>query len=737
MDTVNTRFKWEEATGAAKYIADRHYEGLLEGRFYRSSCPRGRIKSVTLPSLPDGYHIFGADDVPGQNVLPIVEIDWPAFADQEVRFVGQVIYLVVGPAPDVVDSLLNEIHVDYEPLTPAYTINESKALKDGAIHADNNVLDTHMLTKGDIEAGFANAVTIIEETCSTNYQEHIYLETQGAVCYPQDGKVVLEGSMQCPWYVHHTMAVVLGHDNVRAIQCPTGGGFGGKEDFPDVLAAPLAVAVEKLQQPIRLIFERGEDIATTSKRHPVTFHYKTGVDANGKIVAMDIKFDVNAGAYLSLSGIVLQRTITTATNVYDIPNVRVEGHAWATNTVPTGAFRGFGSPQNCFCMETHIHHVAKEVDADPVTFKQQHMLTSQSQSLTGAEIFGELVLDEMLQKVLDMSDYQRKFAEFNLSKESHLDHGIGKSTGKNNGIGLAIFQHGCGFAGDLEDTLVRAKVKLVKEPDGTVQILASNTDIGQGLSLTFRKIVADTLNKTIDLVQIAVPDTGIVPDSGPTVASRSILIVGYILEKAAKKLQKMWLEGESQEIVEVYCKPDYHQWNQDTYQGNAYQATSYGANVVEVEVDMATGEAEITGAWAVYDIGKAIDGTIFRGQIEGGLVQALGYGSCEKLELTQDGVFAQRSMADYVIPTALDVPAIGSALVDNPYPYGPNGAKGGGELTHNGGAAAFAAAVENAIGVPFSSIPVTPEKVCEALADGKSTHIKTISAGNGEPINED
>ncbi|MGR5128579.1 xanthine dehydrogenase family protein molybdopterin-binding subunit [Photobacterium swingsii] len=737
MDTVNTRFKWEEATGAAKYIADRHYEGLLEGRFYRSSCPRGRIKSVTLPSLPDGYHIFGADDVPGQNVLPIVEIDWPAFADQEVRFVGQVIYLVVGPDPDVVDSLLNEIHVDYEPLTPAYTINESKALKDGAIHADNNVLDTHMLTKGDIEAGFVNAVTIIEETCSTNYQEHIYLETQGAVCYPQDGKVVLEGSMQCPWYVHHTMAVVLGHDNVRAIQCPTGGGFGGKEDFPDVLAAPLAVAVEKLQQPIRLIFERGEDIATTSKRHPVTFHYKTGVDANGKIVAMDIKFDVNAGAYLSLSGIVLQRTITTATNVYDIPNVRVEGHAWATNTVPTGAFRGFGSPQNCFCMETHIHHVSKEVDADPVTFKQQHMLTSQSQSLTGAEIFGELVLDDMLQKVLDMSDYQRKFAEFNLSKESHFDHCIGKSTGKNKGIGLAIFQHGCGFAGDLEDTLVRAKVKLVKEPDGTVQILASNTDIGQGLSLTFRKIVADTLNKSIDLVQIAVPDTGIVPDSGPTVASRSILIVGYILEKAAKKLQKMWLEGESQEIVEVYCKPDYHQWNQDTYQGNAYQATSYGANVVEVEVDMATGEAEITGAWAVYDIGKAIDGTIFRGQIEGGLVQALGYGSCEKLELTQDGVFAQRSMADYVIPTALDVPAIGSALVDNPYPYGPNGAKGGGELTHNGGAAAFAAAVENAIGVPFSSIPVTPEKVCEALADGKSTQIKTISAGNGEPINED
>ncbi|AJR09148.1 xanthine dehydrogenase [Photobacterium gaetbulicola] len=737
MDTVNTHFKWEEATGAAKYIADRHYEGLLEGRFYRSSCPRGRIKSVTLPTLPDGYHIFGADDVPGQNVLPIVEIDWPAFADQEVRFVGQVIYLVVGPDPDVVDELLNEIDVEYAPLEPAYTIEQSKALKDGAIHADDNVLDTHRLHKGDIEAGFAQAVTIIEETCSTGYQEHIYLETQGAVCYPQDGKVVLEGSMQCPWYVHHTMAVVLGHDNVRAIQCPTGGGFGGKEDFPDVLAAPLAVAVEKLQQPIRLIFERGEDIATTSKRHPVTFHYKTGVDADGKIVAMDIKFDVNAGAYLSLSGIVLQRSITTATNVYDIPNVRVEGHAWATNTVPTGAFRGFGSPQNCFCMETHIHHVAKQLGADPVAFKQRHFLTAESHSLTGAEIFGDLVLDEMLHKVLDMSDYHRKFNEYTRQDGSQAE--------RRKGIGLAVFQHGCGFAGDLEDTLVRAKVKLLKGSDGNVQILASNTDIGQGLSLTFRKIVADTLGKPLEEIQLAVPDTGIVPDSGPTVASRSILIVGYILEKAAKKLKKSWVEGEDQEITEVYCKPDYHQWDQNTYQGNAYQATSYGANVVEVEVDMATGEADITGAWAVYDIGRAIDSTIFRGQIEGGLVQALGYGSCEKLEMTQDGVFAQRSMADYVIPTALDVPAIGSDLVDNPYPYGPNGAKGGGELTHNGGAAAFVAAVENAIGVPLSSIPVTPEKVCEALArrsdepsaQQREGQVKGSGPGNGAPIDED
>ncbi|MFT5880320.1 MAG: CO/xanthine dehydrogenase Mo-binding subunit [Moritella sp.] len=706
MEKLNTEFKWSEATGEAKYIADRHYEGRLEGRFYRSSCPRGLIKAVVIPELPEGYHLFGANDVPGQNALPIVEIDWPAFAENEVRYVGQIIFLLVGPKPDVIEQLLQQIKVDYTPLQPAYTVAQSHALIDGAIHGTDNVFDTHSLNKGDIDAGFAQAVTIIEETCNTGYQEHIYLETQGLVGYPEAGKIVIEGSMQCPWYVHHCMAVVLGHDHVRAIQCPTGGAFGGKEDYPDVLAGPLAIAVQKLQQPIRIILERKEDIAFTSKRHPAEFRYRTGIDAQGNIVAMDVKFDINCGAYLSLSGIVLQRSLTTVTNVYDIPNVRAEGHAWATNTVPTGAFRGFGSPQTCFCIETHLNHVAKQLGEDPAAFKQRHFLTSDSTSLTGGKIFGELVLDKMFTRINELSDYKNKTAHF---AQQPAD------ARKRSGIGMAIFQHGCGFAGDLEDTLVRGKVRLVKQADGAVHILASNTDMGQGLSLTFCKIVADTLNIPLERVYYAAPDTGKVPDSGPTVASRSIVIVGYLLEKAAQRLLAKWIDGEYQEIEELYRKPDYHVWNQDTYQGNAYQVTSYGVNVVQVDVDLATGESTITGVWAVYDIGRAIDGKVFQGQIDGGLVQALGYGSCEKMELTSDGVFAQKSMADYVIPTALDVPSIESDLIDNPYPFGPNGAKGGGELTHNGGAAAFTAAVENAINKPFSSIPVTPEKVCEAL----------------------
>lgn len=210
-----------------------------------------------------------------------------------------------------------------------------------------------------------------------------------------------------------------------------------------------------------------------------------------------------------------------------------------------------------------MSHIAKQLGEDPAVFKHRHFLKSDSTSLTGAKIFGDLVLDEMLERILSLSDYNTKVA-LNAFQPDINEQCLG--SGKRKGIGLAVFQHGCGFAGDLEDTLVRARVRVIKLADGTVQILASNTDIGQGLSLTFRKIVADTLNRPLDTIQLAVPDTGIVPDSGPTVASRSILIVGYLLEKAAQKLQLNWQEGEQQEIEEVYRKPDYHVWDQSTYQ---------------------------------------------------------------------------------------------------------------------------------------------------------------------------
>ncbi|WP_112353491.1 xanthine dehydrogenase family protein molybdopterin-binding subunit [Shewanella benthica] len=723
MNRDKTQFKWQEATGDAKFIADRHFDNLLEGRLFRSSCPRGKIESIKLPDLPEGYFVFGAKDVPGRNVLQMVEADWPVFADDEVRYLGQIILLVVGPEIKVLEQILDTIHVEYQPLTPAFTLPDSQNLIDGAIHGQDNKFDSHSINRGDVNSGFAQAEHIFEETLSTSYQEHMYLEPQGMVGYPQDGKIVIEGSMQCPWYVHHCISVVLGHNKVRVIQATTGGGFGGKEDYPDVLAGALCVAVERVGQPIRLILPRSEDIAFTSKRHPIDFHYRTGVDKQGKIVAMEVKIDINSGAYLSLSGIVLQRAITSCINVYEIDNVRVDATAWATNTSPNGAFRGFGSPQTCFGIETHLSHVAKHLGLEPADFKHDHLLNTDSTTLTGASIFGDLVLEQMYEQICEASDYHKKAKAYRQQSNK---------SDKLKGIGLAMFQHGCGFAGDLEDTLVKAKVRLVKGADNEVEIQVSNTDLGQGLSLTFCQIVADALKVPLTSVRLARADTGVVPDSGPTVASRSIVIVGYLIEVAAKKLADIWIKGTEQCVEEDYKKPSYHKWDQEKFEGNAYQVTSYGMNVVEIELDPATGETEITGLWAVYDVGHAIDEMVFKGQIDGGFVQALGYGSLERMTLDSEGKFQQTTMADYVIPTSMDVPAISSALVDNPYKYGPKGAKGGGELTHNGGAAAYCAAVESAIGLPISSIPITPEVVCDLLYGAKKQCLGNMTVTSGK-----
>lgn len=706
METIDRHFKWPEATGKAKFIADRRFDNVLHARLYHSDCPRGAIVGATLPKMPNGYYLFGAEDVKqGENFIPNVTNDLPAFADKEVRFVGQIVYLLVGPDPSVLADLLSQIKVEYDTKPPVFNLEDAKAQLGGPILEKDNVFDQHQIFKGDIDKGFASAVKVIEETVSTGYQEHVYIEPQGVVGYWKDGKVCIEGSMQCPYYVHHAVSTILGHNDVRVIQATTGGGFGGKEDQPDIIAAPVALAVQKLKQPVRLILDREEDIAFTSKRHPLTYHYRTGIDADGRIVAMDIDIEVNGGAYFTLSGIVLQRAMTTATNVYDFPNVRVNGKAYALNTVPNGAFRGFGSPQNCFCMETHMAHIAAQLDRDPLEFKTEHLLNNDSHSLTGAKMHQPLVLNQMLERICEMSNYHNKNRSLASAEDQHTAHGIG----------LALVQHGCGFAGDLEDLLVKAKVTLSKDAQDQVYIHASNTDIGQGVSYTFRQIVAQTLSLPMEQVHCCVADTDNVPNSGPTVASRSIVICGYLLEKAAERMRDNWRAGEADSIDEIYVKPEYHQWDQVNFVGNAYQATSYGVNAVEVAVNKATAEITITGAWAVYDIGKAINPQIFRGQIDGGLVQALGYGYCEKLELAEDGSYKQKTMADYVIPTTLDVPTIGSDLVDNPYEFGPLGAKGGGELTHNGGAAALVAAVEHAIGKPIQSIPVTPEHLMEVM----------------------
>ncbi|OQY32391.1 MAG: hypothetical protein B6241_11210 [Spirochaetaceae bacterium 4572_59] len=697
----------DKAKGAMEYLADLFPVSPLHGRFFYSTIPRGRIKSVELPDLAEGYHIFGAKDVPGKNGIQMVQDDWPVFAEKEIRFIGQIIFLIVGADKAEILRIRDAIRVEYEEETPCYSLEDSEALYGGVQHGDDNIFTQFEVNHGDAASLFEKADRILENDYYTGYQEHVYLEPQSLFAHWENDSIVIHASSQCPFYIRHSITGVLGlpEENIRVIQTPTGGAFGGKEHFPDVLACPLGVAVYHLKQPISLILDRKEDLAFSVKRHPSATHIRTALDKNGNILAMDIDQRLDGGAYESCSMVVLQRAVFTATNVYNFPHVHVQGRAFCTNKVPSDAFRGFGAPQAVFAMECHMNFLAFELGMDPLEIREPYLLVQGDKTVTDGRIHETVILPELTERILEMSDYKRKLEAY--------------KTEPCKGIGFSYFLHGCGFTGSGEQDLIKARIRIVKTTDDLVRVSASNVEMGQGLITTFCKIASETLGISLDRVQYMTPDTGDVPDSGPTVASRSITIVGYLVKKGCEKLKEQWKSGEEQTIFQDYVPSSYTvPWDNVALTGDAYPAYSWGANVVEIEVDPITFEIETKGIWGTYDVGVPIDRRIVEGQIQGGMIQALGYSNLEKLEV-KDGRYRQATLADYMIPTSMDFPPMECDVLDNPYDYGPFGAKGVGEMVFNGGAPAFTAAVCQAVDAEIDEIPVLPETLMELKDEGR------------------
>jgi CO/xanthine dehydrogenase Mo-binding subunit len=391
------------------------------------------------------------------------------------------------------------------------------------------------------------------------------------------------------------------------------------------------------------------------------------------------------------------------TGVYNIPAIKAIGKVMVTHTVPTGAYRGFGAPQSFFGIEMLMTHIAKQIGKSPLELKKEYLVKQLDPTATRGRFSYPIILPEMIERVEELSDYIRKYEEYQ------------NQTGRyRKGIGMSLFLHGCGFTGSAEKDYIRSIVRLVKHPDDTIEILASNTDMGQGLKTTFSKVVAKVLDIPVSQIIITNPDTDRVPNSGPTVASRSLMVVGKLLERAALKLKADYKTGEYQMIEEHYIHPEMIPWDINTFTGDAYPTYSWGLNVVEVEVDMLLAQTRLLGVWGIFDVGHAIDEIIMKGQMEGGMLQGLGYASSEKMENVK-GRIPQASMTDYIIPGAMDTIPFVTELMDNPYEGGPFGAKGAGELTILGSAPAYAEAVEVAVGTKLHFVPVTPEKLLELI----------------------
>lgn len=683
--------------GSALYVDDHVVEGMLHGRLLHSAKARAVLKEVQLPEIPDGYYIVDKNDVTGENKVQIVLDDTPVFADKTVEYVGDPILMVVGEDLKVVERILGEIVVVYEEEVPVLNMKESET-----------VFFEYSYAKGDVDQVLKDADRVFVETFQTGYQEQAYLETQGMIAYPHDDRMTVRGSLQCPYYVHGAVVKALGYDvdGVQIIQDVTGGGFGGKEAYPSILASQVAVAAKKAGKPVKVIFDRREDMEFTSKRHPSLCTYTVALK-NGEITGMDIDVIFNGGAYTTLSAVVLQRGLICANGVYRLENLRVRGRAVKTNTVPCGAYRGFGAPQTFFAVEMIMNHIAKELGVSSLELREKYIVAQGDATSTSGKYHFHVPLPEMIQRIDELTNYREKRKSYENQNGRYRK-----------GIGMSMFFHGCGFTGSGERDKIKAVARIRKNADDTVEVLASNSDIGQGLKTTFCKVVADTLGIPLDRVYIENPDTDRVPDSGPTVASRSLMTVGELLRRAAKRLKAEWKSGEEQMIEEHFVEPDFViPFDMDQFQGDAYPTYSWSVNAIEVEVDTLTAETKVLGAYGIFDVGVPIDMNIIQGQMQGGFLQGIGYASMEQMDYNEKGMIRNNSYSDYIIPTSVDVPNMVTEIMNNPYTHGPYGAKGAGELPLVGAAPAYVDAMENALGVNLYKAPFTQEDTMKVLQE--------------------
>ena len=692
--------------GWAEYVGDYDvsYTGrkILCGKLLRSTRAKARVLSVSVPPLPAGYWYVDASDVPGDNSVGTSADDMPVFCRGTVEYIGEPIGMVAGPDEKVVRELLKGITVEYA---------ESEPVIDFRISAE--CFFDHEYGHGDVEQAFAEADKVYEEEFSTGRQDHAYLEPQGMTAEPEEGGgMFVHGSLENVYRVRDAVARALGvgTSGVHVLQDVTGGGFGGKEDFPSVLGCQTAVAARKCGKPVRCVFDRREDLEFTPKRHPSICRYRAAV-RDGRVTAVDAEIRFDAGAYPTLSDAVLRRGMIAAHGVYDIPNIHVTGRAVKTNTVPCGAFRGLGTLQTFFAVETFMSHIAQDLGEDTAAFKARHFAKQGGITSTQGRYRFPVPLSAMLEKIDGMSGLRRKHDGYSRPQTGRYRRGIGFA---------AVFQ-GAGFSGAGERDRVKAVVKLHKYPGGKVEVLVSDGDSGQGSRTAFPKIVAHELDIPIETVYYDQPDTARVPDSGSAAASRSEMIVGELLRRAAFKLRGIWKNGAEQEVEERYREPDFMiPFSADRFEGDAYPDYSWAIAAVEVEVDTCTGLTKILGAYGCFDAGTPADCNIAVGRMEGGLLQGLGCASIERMAPDGKGRIRNNRFTDYLIPTAVDVPNLAVELYNEENPGGPYGAKDADELPAAVPAPAYIEAVEMALGGAkkhsLSFIPFGPEDVMNELS---------------------
>jgi len=736
----------DKVTGRAQYIDDITLPGMLYGATVRSTIPRGKIKNIVFaPDFPwQEFIVVSAKDIPGANCVALIGDDQPCLADGMVNHPEEPILLLAHANRHILPKAVAAIAIEYEPLPAIFTIDDSERQAE-IIWGRDNIFKTFLVEKGNVDGIWAKADHIVEGEYFTGAQEQLYIENNGMIAsFDRERGVTVWGSMQCPYYVHKALMKLfhLPEDKVRVVQTETGGAFGGKEEYPSMIACHAALLAMKSGKPVKIIYDRAEDMAATTKRHPSRTRHRTAMTRDGKILGGEIDFVVDGGAYATLSSVVLSRGTIHAGGPYYWPNIRIRAKAVATNAPPHGAFRGFGAPQSLFAMERQMDRIAAALGISPIEIRRRNFLKPGETTTTEQVIREPIDLNKLLDRALALSGYHAKREKFQHENEDRIDTGRNQRLTCKKGIGLAAFLHGAGFTGSGERYLASV-VGVEGCADGHVRVLVSSTEFGQGTKTVLCQIAAEALGLPYDDIDIADADTKAVPNSGPTVASRTVMVVGKLVQSAAHGIRETLVasrylrdsyspnefrtacanyvaeRGELKSWSRYQPPPNIF-WDDEKYRGEAYAAYAWAIYVAEVTVDLTTYAVSVDDFVALQEVGKVLHPVLARGQITGGVAQGVGFALYEKV-VWRAGRMQNAQMTNYIMPTSADLPPIRVHFEELGNEHGAFGAKGIGELPIDGPAPAIVNAVENALGVPFDSIPLLPEDVFEALTRAPRT----------------
>jgi CO/xanthine dehydrogenase Mo-binding subunit len=741
-----------KVAGSTRYVGDLALPGMLHAALATSKVPAGSVVAIdttAAQAMPGVEAVLTARDVPGKNLIGIIFGDQPLLVEKRIRMVGDRLAVVAATTPEAAWRAARSVECRIEPLPGVFDPVLAMAPEAEPIHEGGNLIRTFRVIRGDVETQRPEAAVVVEAEYQVGGQDHAYLEPQGCLAIPEGReRITIIASCQCPFYVQNAVARVLGLPlaAVRVEQSPTGGGFGGKEDYPSEPAACAAILAWHTGRPVRLLLPRELDLQASTKRHPMVVRHRWGADRGGRLKFAEVETIMDAGAYVGISTVVAERANVSAIGPYDVPAVSVKTHVVYTNNLFGGAYRGFGAPQVTWAAEATMDKLAARLGLDPVELRRRNVLHDRRRvTCTGQKLLTPVLARECLDRAVARAGYDEA-----VEAPQPADRSVRR------GIGVSLVMYGCNlhFGGQPLD---RSSAVVILQPDGSVIVRVGLTDMGQGNLTAAQTITAQALGVAPDQVQVWQPDTTTVADSGPTVASRGTHMSGMAVLDAVARLRKNLdpvaaellgctpgevelggglarVASSPERAVEIravaaamnarrieaiatgWYRTTPRKYDAATGAGDPYEIYAMACHVAKVAVDPELGLVRVEEVVACHDVGRVIHRDALEGQIQGGVVQAAGWGVTEELKV-KEGRLTNPNFTDYLIPTAADAPVIHVEIIESDGRGGPYGAKGIGEPSFIPTAAAIRNAVCRALDVQLDRLPLSPPTIVAALGE--------------------